>query len=163
MILPERAPATSSTTNRYSAIARALGLNRNLGNHHFDRLTLPPTFIQWQLESERVLCPVGRWWRRAAERSRRWSAAQRTAVARRRWRGSASRAASAACRDCNRAPSIERGAGVRDVARAFIPRVVPFKPCLPREFLGRAEDNGWVAPESLTSHQAFERRGNRNS
>jgi hypothetical protein len=61
------------------------------------------------------------------------------------------------------APSIERGAGVRDVARAFIPRVVPFKPCLPREFLGRAEDNGWVAPKSLTSHQAFERRGNRNS
>ena len=38
----------------------------------------------------------------SAERSRRWSAAQRTAVAQRRWQGSASRAASAACRDCSR-------------------------------------------------------------
>ena len=84
-------------------------------------VTLPPTFIQWQLESERRLCPVGRWWWRSAERSRRWSAAQRTAVARRGWRGSASRAASAADADCTTRFENTHGTEIRELLYPWHP------------------------------------------
>jgi hypothetical protein len=61
-----------------------------------------PSFIQRRLKSGGRHCPQGRWWRRSAERSRRRSTAQRTAVAQRRWRGSASRAANEVAGGCSR-------------------------------------------------------------
>ncbi len=66
------------------------------------RMTLPPIHIQRRLESDRRFCPHGRGWRRSAERSRQWSAAQRTAVARRRWQGSNSQAVYEAGCGCSR-------------------------------------------------------------